>query len=817
MEFVRIFSRKKFLIMIVVLLLINFAYYIKTQNDAILYASVSTREITRLRTDLLHEYSSMTVKEAYQKNTERFNEISILSRLSMYHIAKEQQMEEYNEIYASIEISLRNEYPDLAQKYDSNPVLYTEEYFYIYNNVLSALQKRQEYIIGYSDNIKKIKEQAKNSNTISIFNTNSSFSQKNIDKTVEDYQRIAGVQLKSGNDEVLTSIVKYDVVQYLILIFILFLMLGFLTERKTGLWNSIYSTKNGRKQLALRRCGILSISIVFINALMYASVLLMSVMMYGDWNDLLRNVQSIEMFGGFTTPMTVIGFFLWFVAIKIIISLAVAFFVWLVFSLSYHLNIGIAVVGLSLSVEWMLYNYLPVQSSFNILKYVNLFCYINVSQDIIKYRNISFFTLAISRTALILVSSIVLFSILMILCVLVNEKKKPFQSYQLTEKIHSKCLSQLSIIFHKVVESLHITGLEIYKIFYTQKGILILIALCYLLFSGISSITMYYSPSDYIVNDFYKEYSGIPTKESSDYIENLRAEISTTEKEYSDAYAKYQKGELSYAELDGFKYILNANENKTKALLKIDKSQQYINELDKNSSIKGWFINQRAYDYLFGEKGYSSQIKYALYAILCLILLLSSVFSYEYKSNTKKLLHSTVNGRKYLFYKKIKCANIIVIVVWLLVYGFEILNINQIYGITCLGAPVQSLQMMSGYVFPCSIGTFILLVNGIRLIMLLAISYVICYLSICMPQSICLVVLSILFLLPAILSILGIEFFKYLSFAQGMVMMRNVFQSNQPGLGVIPSLIIMTIGGISFCLAKSRWSKTVKKSGGIIK
>jgi hypothetical protein len=258
--------------MIAGLLLINGLFYIKAQQDTVLYDNVSVREISQQRNEFIREYSSLGMQDAYAKNMERIDECQILGQLSTYHASKVQSPEEYDELYAKSDTALRKEHPDLAGVFDSNPERTTEEYFYITMKVLSDIRKQQEYIIGYGSSIEKIEEQAIRDGTIRIFRDNTPFTQNNIDKTVRDFQRIRNVPLEIGNDDVLKSILFYKTTQVLILIFILFLLLGFLNERKTGLWKIVYSSKNGRKTLALRRCGILLLSLAGMNILMYASL-----------------------------------------------------------------------------------------------------------------------------------------------------------------------------------------------------------------------------------------------------------------------------------------------------------------------------------------------------------------------------------------------------------------------------------------------------------------------------------------------------------------------------------------------------------------
>lgn len=181
MEFKRIYLQKNLLILIVILLAINIIFYIKEQTDSVFYDEVSIADISRFRKSLVNEYQSMTDEDAYDLNTRRLQEIYTVNSAT----------------------------------------------------VISKMQKQLEYIIGFSQYIGKIEEQAKSISGISIFNDNASFTKRNIDKTVKDFQKIKNLSLEIGNDEVLLSITKYKITQYLVLIFYLFYLLdSYMKEKK---------------------------------------------------------------------------------------------------------------------------------------------------------------------------------------------------------------------------------------------------------------------------------------------------------------------------------------------------------------------------------------------------------------------------------------------------------------------------------------------------------------------------------------------------------------------------------------------------------
>lgn len=346
-----------------------------------------------------------------------------------------------------------------------------------------------------------------------------------------------------------------------------------------------------------------------------------------------------------------------------------------------------------------------------------------------------------------------------------------------------------------------------YRILFAQKGILILVVLCYFLISGITKGRLYFTRSDYLVNDFYDQYGGKVTQNTVDYINSLESEIAQAAREYADTRERYENGEISAQELEAYKIRKDALEDTEKALLKIKRHYGYLTRLSEERGIQGWFVNPKQYDYLVGEKGGKAQAKYALYALFCLILLISDVFSYEYRCGIKKLLHTTVGGRKRLFGKKMTGIALLTAAVWLLIYSIQIVDVSKKYGLAYLNAPAQSLEMFESLGVSCPIWLVLLAIYAARLALMLSAACVISCLSARLPLSLCLTVSSVALLVPALEAMLGADILDYISLACPMIMTKNLFS------GINPEFVLFfasaALGAICFNFAKSKWCTTI--------
>ena len=64
-------------------------------------------------------------------------------------------------------------------------------------------------------------------------------------KTADDYANLKHIDLELGNDKPIISVVNFGLVHYIIFIFNLAIIIVFIQERKSGLWNIIHATKKG--------------------------------------------------------------------------------------------------------------------------------------------------------------------------------------------------------------------------------------------------------------------------------------------------------------------------------------------------------------------------------------------------------------------------------------------------------------------------------------------------------------------------------------------------------------------------------------------
>lgn len=810
MEIKRVLLNKKIIVFFLLLIIVNIGFYINTsyrgeQSDITDFSIVNTKRI-----EVLNVVRNMNIKDALSYINSRVKKFSTVSSLMFYDEEKTNDYQNYVKIWKKQETQLRKKHPNISADYDNQKYNYTQNEIIAYEYVFNEISDNLNYINDYEGYLKKIDEQAVNLNTVSIFADNSSFSSINIFKTAEDYKKLKGIKLTIGNDEPLTGVINYTFAHYVVLLFSIVIILKFIEERKRGLQSLVFSTPKGRAVLAAKRCIILTITVVATSVIVYGSLFISSFLIYGGTEDLFRNVQSIEMFKNFTFPMSEIKFIVIFVLINILTQLAISFLLLFIFSFIQNNILGIGLLGIISGIEFFLYTLLPIQDKFALLKCVNIFYLINPTDAVIKYTNLNTFFGIIGLSELIIYASVLFLLVFIFLTVLVCSRKYPQKTSNKVAYFILSALDKIKNFYWKVIERLGVAGIELYKILIVQKGIIVLAVFVLVLMSSVNTNKIVYSGADSIVNGFYEKYSGNVTSKTLKYVEHMEAEINAVDEETNKAVKDFQSGKITSNDYDRVMMKSYAYDNERKALETINQRLQYIDSQEKSGN-DALLVNPEGYAKLLGSDAFNRQFNFALVGIFCLTILLSNIFAFERKMVVTDSLKSSYRGRSYLFFKKIYVADIIALIIWAIASVIDIYSVTYQYSLREFGAPVKSLMFMQDVPFNISIGLFLTILYLLRLILLLAVTKIICLISVNTRYEVSIAISFMIIVLPSVLYLAGIDIFVYFSFAYPVAMMSLILNSNGFSF-LIPILIILSLGLISGFIAKYQWRSVRRKN-----
>lgn len=546
----------------------------------------------------------------------------------------------------------------------------------------------------FTDKIQKMEEQSKSLSEISIFSNEDTFSNKNIWRTLEDFEKIKNVRVDTlYSDKAVSAFLEYDEIFYFLLLFVVIMVLHFFDERKSGLWQITYNCKNGRTKLAFNRLGILFLLTVVFSGLMFFETLIIAFVDYGGKDILFSSVQSVVVLQDFTLPISVLEFLFYYWGICAGTLAVSGLFVWGILSLVHNRNLGIVLLVIVYGIEMVLYYVFPEQHPLCVLRYFNLWFFVNPKEIFIDYINFPIGTFLLNLREFVQWVLIGLLVILAVAVCYINKITRPFYVAGIVERL----MQRLSEWCKKGL--CHCSGIcfELYKLLFQGKGIFVIVIFSYLIISGISKDELLVSPAREQLNDFYAVNTQEVTKESMVSYEKIETELNEvydtfinapdeSKKEAEDIYQSYEATRVMFRHLQ--------------------ERLEYAKSLEKKG-LTGWWLNETGYRQLLGEDNITDRMVHGALAILVMIFMLSGSLAMERQSGVCYILRSTKKGRKNFFFRKEFCAMVVAVFVWVMTTGAELYEVGRLYPFRGLSAPVQNISFLEAVPFSLTIGQFL--------------------------------------------------------------------------------------------------------------
>ena len=581
--------------------------------------------------------------------------------------------------------------------------------------VIQQIMTQYEYLLSYESYLGKIDADAAKLQSVSLFADPDSNAYLNTVKTAEDFHSMDGVSVSLGHDLAVTEVFADKWADYSIVILICVVCGLFVAERKEGLWPMIYAAPGGRWKLVCKRIGILFAAAWIGTVLIVGSKILLCGWVFhglGEWN---RVLQSIPMFQNVPTPFTIAEFWLLYIAVKALGAFSIGLVLWAVLSAISNLGLALTAAGLLIGLEFAC-TAIPSSSMFAVLRYVNVFSYVDFIPVFSRYLNISVFGGLISGSDLVL-------AILPFLClifagvnVLIVERKHPVSS-------SNRLLHWADEILRKLDPKLPRCG-EFGKLLVKRKGAILLAVL------AIVAIRMEEPPRAYVPYD--------------PYIQHYQSEFAGPITEDT---------------------VLKLDEALGKAM---DTGNQIglttVLDSAQNAPDGAWIIPTAPYDAIWSNNLNNYHRRAALITMLFLVLTLAPIGSQERQNNMTILLTSTSGGRKRLWCRKHMVLLTVTAFVWLMVYGGELIHTVKAYGaFQCLSAPAFSLELFRNAP-SIPLGGILALYYGAKLLVLLVIGEICFALSSrCSKNRDAILVCCAILLIPASLAAIGSAVGEYLS------------------------------------------------------
>ena len=583
--------------------------------------------------------------------------------------------------------------------------------------IIQQITAQYEYLLGYEEYLDKIEADVAKLQAVSLFADPDSVAYQNTVKTAADFATMQGVEVTAGYDLAVTEFFEDKWADYSILILICVVCGLFVAERKDGLWPMIYAAPGGRRKMACRRIGLLFAAAWIGTVLIVGSKILLCGWVFhglGEWD---RILQSIPMFQNVPTPMTIGQFWLLYITVKAVGAFWIGLVLWAVLSAISNLGLALTAAGLLMGLEFAC-TVIPSSSMFAVLRYVNVFSYVDFSTVFARYLNISVFGGLISGSDLVLAILPFLCLIFAILNVLIAEKKHPVTA--------TNRLLHWADGIQKKLDPKLAGGGEFCKLLIKRKGILLLILLAFMVYQTDEP------PREYIPYDPYIQH-------------------------YQDVFAG-PITEDTIAELE--EALSNAQDTGNQIGLST------VLEAAQNAPEGAWIVPTAPYDAIWSNNLNNYHRTTAMSALLFLVLVLAPIASQERQNDMTILLRSTPGGRRKLLRRKQMVLLMVTAAVWAAVYGSEVIKTIQAYGaFQCLSAPAYSLELFRDAGWALSLGWSVALYYGAKLLVLLAVGEVCFFLSSrCAKNRDAILLCCGVLLIPAALAAIGSAVGELLSF-----------------------------------------------------
>ena len=751
-EFYKLLSKKFLLLFVAILLFSNCYLYISEQNKKDIHIPAEYN-------NMLQQYSQLSSKEALSQVSESYNELSILAIIKDLRASKVPDEAIREQVSTIFNISTKEiSYDEILIKYDNSRFMKDNNYLQDYLLSLGLIRNQLEYITSYPDFISSMEEKADNMHSVSIFNKKGTFAYRNIIKTPNDFIHLKGIELKLGDETGIVSSTQYRFTD-LSIVAVIFLLCVFIfqMEKESGLIKLTKATKNGHLPEILSKLTVVAVTTAVFSLIFYGSILLLGHGLYG-FGDLSRYVQSMSSFRDCNLLLSVNEFICIFIITKIVVAVLTALIFAVIFNIFSNSKVIYVVLAALGALSYIGYAFIHPVSYINSLKYINIFSFFDVFTFYGEYMNINLFGLPISKVSAS-IGVIILIAVITTLLILFSYVR----NYTSVAPVLQKLISKITLKRRRINGSTSLLLQETYKILVSNKVILIFLVALIIGYQSIHTSPFLMTKDTSVYKSYVDSLAGEITVDKEKFIKDEQNRFNSIPLELQKL-----RNSLKNGVMDKDTYTQEINKitllsEKKIGFERLKKQYQYLLELKEERGINGSFICELSSRYIFNNS--TRDLYNGLIYCILLILCLSNIFPMEYKNGMVRVYKTTYNGRLKLFVHKGLIGSIIALVLMVIIYLPNYINLLSQYDIKTWSAPIQSISMFKDLNLNISIFNFVLFANLLQLIGGIAIAMFIILISLVVKKhSICILASTVLLGFPLIMSLVGVSSIDSFSF-----------------------------------------------------
>lgn len=666
-------------------------------------------------------------------------------------------------------------------------------------------EEQEAYIAGYHASVEEKVNQADSMNVISIFAQEDSFSSRNVELTKKDFEGLLSVRPIAFEDTFLNEFFSFTTLNTIAVLCAMVVAFALVDENRRGLSQMIFSSVGGRGKLVLEKIAAMLLWAFFITVFFYGGTLAASaVLFHGNPAECLNfPIQSLSMFSSLPWRLGIGEFLLVYLCYRFVILFLVMLVIWTLLFVFGNLLLAAGAAAVIGILSYLSYRLVDVNSPVNILRYCSPWYLVMTNGFFTEYKNLNLFTHALNKNSAVLTELLLVALLVSGIAVLVGHCRRPCtgRAGGLRRKVE-KLGRKVSMFTARFQEKLSLTGVEYYKVFVSQRGIVVILVILAAFVYRTDFTSVQLSGKQEMYQEFLNEHMGIPDEKSKEAISAVEQELLQVDEDLAEAVRQNQKGELPDWDLIEMRMRYEAYEQEREYFELLQEQTSYLESLKQGRNIQGWYVNVYSYNHLLRGGAELSN----LFLVFGIVLLCSGIFSTEDKHGMRFAMRGSVNGRTVIFKKKMQVAFVLAFFLFLVTAALEIGSVAWVYGLKGLAAPVQSLMSLSFVPVKCSIGVFLAVLYLMKAIMLLAAAAFTCMLSARTTQKFT-IGLALALCIPELLVMAGFEFFKYVSIVEVLSVVPFMFQTKNMAV-TAAALVFLLLGVQSVRIGRKKWCMT---------
>ena len=604
---------------------------------------------------------------------------------------------------------------------------------YLYYDTLEIAQQ----LIDYPNYLIRIKENAENMTSVSIWGGKDTFSYRNIQKTPSAYDAMAGTTLTFDTSLGVEDFLSTPMTDVLALILLFFCISNiFLRDREQGIIPLLYAMKKGRSVFIFTKFAVSVICCAGLVLAFYGEIFCIENVLYG-FGDLSRPIQCVYGYYTCNLPVSVGEYIILHLLLKIASYLVFAGVFAAVCTISKNNLMVYGITACVAGICGLFYQKISVLSPISLLHFWNPVQFLQSREILGTYTNVNVFGYPVSLKVSVCIVISLFFAVCMIgsVVVFVNTRNLQYKSLSLKHHISRK--------FHAHGAFWH----TCYRALILQKGILVVLAAVFVAAGMYQTFSRSYNNDDIYYENFCKTYAGAVTEDTLQFIADKRDHYVEVENRIAELESSggslYQCNKL-YAEL-----------NDRSAL---ERFAERVESIPKNGEI----FYDTGYCRFFALDGNTEGMVQSLFLAIALVMLCSPVVSYDRKTNMNELLFSVKAGKSGYYRCFFTFAVIAGIVLTILLTLPYLVRILQRYGTQGIDQSLTSMTAFSGKKAAITVGMAMLRVVCIRM---LGAALTGCFATVIASRCRSLVtaycINGVVFVLPIVMYLCGLELFRY--------------------------------------------------------